>query len=109
LGDVWPDCNQHRCAKPRPKPQSSLSVLSYILVNGNFTVNINQYTSFQALDWLSKANSTVHTRLRAPAWRLFLTILRQIVTIDQSSTASSLAESGYNVRPVDTVNLQAVS
>jgi len=58
------------------------------IVNGNFTVNINQYTSFQALDWLSKANST-------------------IVTIDQSSTASSLAQSGYNVRPVDTVNLQA--
>ena len=47
--------------------------------------------------------------MRAPAWRLFLTILRQIVTIDQSSTASSLAQSGYNVRPVDTVNLQAVS
>ncbi len=42
--------------KPKPKRQT---LTFFNSVNGNFSVNIGQFTSFQALDWLHKANSTV--------------------------------------------------
>ena len=56
---------------PKPKRQT----LSFNLVNGNFSVNIGQFTSYQALDWLHKANSTVRAChcLRRLACQLFAT------------------------------------
>ena len=56
---------------PKPKRQT----LSFNSVNGNFSVNIGQFTSYQALDWLHKANSTVRAChcLRRRACQLFAT------------------------------------
>jgi hypothetical protein len=90
-------------------PASHPNPLHCNAVNGSFTINVNQYTTYQALDWLKRANADVRARLRHRLGACFSRAPPQIVAIDQSSTSSGLVESGYKVRTVDTVDLQAVS
>ncbi len=54
-------------------PASHPNPLHCNAVNGSFTINVNQYTTYQALDWLKRANADVRARLRASAWCFFLT------------------------------------